>query len=87
MNGSINTEQRKEGDGVRVSKWAYTPVMCDGIRCAGDCNRCANQPKALSYKTLLTDYEDARKEVCLRCGAYFYNEQTHVCEDCRWRLR
>ena len=69
---------------VSVSKWAYSPLMCDGIVCAGDCDYCGNRERAEAFKTLQTDYEVCRNELCLRCGDY---KQAHLgaCDDCRWR--
>ena len=69
---------------VSVSKWAYSPLMCDGIVCAGDCDYCGNRERAEAFKTLQTDYEVCRNELCLRCGDY---KMAHkgACDDCRWR--
>lgn len=70
---------------MSVSKWAYSPLMCDGIVCAGDCDYCGNRERAEAFKTLQTDYEDCRNELCIKCESYLYNYKTHECEDCRWR--
>ena len=75
----------KEGDRVSVSKWAYSPLMCDGIVCAGDCDYCGNRERAEAFKTLQTDYEDARNELCFKCGSYQYDYKTHECDRCRWK--
>ena len=46
---------------MSVSKWAYTPEMCDGGGCPGDCDLC-DKPKNMEDEDDMTDYikrEDA----------------------------
>lgn len=59
-------------------------IICDGEACVGDCDHCGNRERAEAFKTLQTDYEDCRNELCLRCGDY---KMAHLgaCEDCRWK--
>lgn len=46
---------------MSVSKWAYTPEVCDGGGCPGDCDLC-DKPKNMEDEDDTTDYikrEDA----------------------------
>ena len=46
---------------MSVSKWAYTPEVCDGGGCPGDCDLC-DKPKNMEDEDDMTDYikrEDA----------------------------
>ena len=70
---------------MSVSKWAYSDIICDGEACVGECDHCPVRDKAEAFKTLQTDYEDCRNELCIKCESYLYNYKTHECEDCRWR--
>lgn len=74
----------RSGADMSVSKWAYSDIICDGEACVGDCDHCGNRERAEAFKTLQTDYEDCRNELCLRCGDY---KMAHLgaCEDCRWK--
>lgn len=40
---------------MSVSKWAYTPEVCDGGGCPGDCDLC-DKPKVMEDEDDMTDY-------------------------------
>ena len=56
---------------MSVSKWAYTPEMCDGEYCVGDCDLCS---KVATIKELMNAgrkyiYKDRTGEYinCIEC--------------------
>ena len=43
---------------MSVSKWAYTPGVCDGKYCVGDCDFCRNE---MDTDDLIVAYNKYRK--------------------------
>lgn len=42
---------------MSVSKWAYTPEVCDGDICVGECDQCSKAGDALATKEESEDEE------------------------------
>ena len=55
---------------MSVSKWAYTPEVCDGKYCVGDCDKCgivATIAELMSCKNCVHNDKPWHEEPCDSC--------------------
>lgn len=67
---------------MSCSKWAYTPGVCDGGGCPGDCDLC-DKPKNMEDEDDTTDYikrEDAQKITAEWLSGYITDDERNVIE-------
>ena len=66
---------------MSVSKWAYTPEMCDGDICVGDCDLCDKPKTAQIHNTATTQVPTGhiKCEDCLHNDKPWYEEPCDGC--------